>query len=114
MLGSIATFALGSALCGAAKDMNFLIASRSTSSLSTVAPFIALTLLTSTAIQGLGGGAITALIQIILADLVSLRERGVFNGIIALAWAIGGGVGPVLGGSLAQAGQWYVALRFCR
>ena len=114
MLGSIATFALGSALCGAAKDMNFLIASRSTSSLLIVAPSIALTLLPSTAIQGLGGGAITALIQIILADLVSLRERGVFNGIIALAWAIGGGVGPVLGGSLAQAGQWYVALRFCR
>ncbi|KZV67597.1 MFS multidrug transporter [Peniophora sp. CONT] len=97
MIGSIAIFALGSALCGAAKDMNFLIAART--------------------IQGLGGGAITALIQIILADLVSLRERGVFNGIIALAWAIGGGIGPVLGGSLAQAGQWrwlfYLNLPIC-
>jgi hypothetical protein len=23
------------------------------------------------------------------------------------AWAIGGGVGPVIGGSLAQSGKWY-------
>ena len=36
------------------------------------------------AVQGLGGGAITALVQIILADLVPLLERGTFNGIMAL------------------------------
>lgn len=105
MIGSIAIFALGSALCGAAKDMNFLIAARS-ALVSVSCIYHGNDVSLSTAIQGLGGGAITALIQIILADLVSLRERGVFNGIIALAWAIGGGIGPVLGGSLAQAGQW--------
>lgn len=36
------------------------------------------------AIQGLGAGAITALIQIIIADLVPLKERGSFNGVMAL------------------------------
>ncbi|KAJ7641547.1 major facilitator superfamily domain-containing protein [Roridomyces roridus] len=57
-------------------------------------------------VQGLGSGAITALIQIIIADLVPLKERGSFNGIMALAWALGGGSGPVIGGSLAQRGKW--------
>jgi hypothetical protein len=26
------------------------------------------------------------------------------------SWAVGGGVGPVIGGSLAQSGHWYVLL----
>ncbi|VDC06977.1 unnamed protein product [Peniophora sp. CBMAI 1063] len=86
MLGALLLFSAGSAVSGAATSMNMLIAGRT--------------------IQGLGGGAITALVQIILADLVPLLERGTFNGIMALAWAMGGGTGPVIGGALAQAGQW--------
>jgi hypothetical protein len=39
------------------------------------------------AIQGLGAGAITSSIQIILSDLVTLRERGTFSGITSL-WVI--------------------------
>ena len=74
--------------------------------------------------QGLGAGAITSSVQIILSDLVTLRERGMYSGLMAMsvvvlslflenililrsAWAIGGGVGPVIGGSLAQNGKWY-------
>jgi len=97
LLAGIGLFCLGSALCGAATDMNFLIGGRT--------------------IQGLGAGAITALIQIIIADLVPLRERGMFNGIIALAFGIGGGSGPVIGGSLAENGHWrwlfYMNLPIC-
>ncbi|KAF7309858.1 MFS general substrate transporter [Mycena indigotica] len=97
MLAAITLFCIGSALCGAARNMNVLIAGRT--------------------IQGLGGGAITALNQIILADLVPLQERGSFNGVMALAWGIGGGSGPVIGGSLAQRGQWrwlfYLNLPIC-
>ncbi|KAJ7641556.1 iron permease [Roridomyces roridus] len=86
LLSAIALFCVGSALCGAATSMNFLIGGRT--------------------VQGLGAGATTALIQIIIADLVPLKERGSFNGVMALAWGIGGGSGPVIGGSLAERGHW--------
>lgn len=36
------------------------------------------------AIQGLGGGGLIALANIILADLVPLQERGLFNGLIGM------------------------------
>ena len=79
----------------------------------------------SIAIQGLGAGMITSSVHIVLSDLVTLRERGTFSGLMALSvtslyflvrnllipcssWALGGGVGPVIGGSLAQSGNWYV------
>jgi hypothetical protein len=73
------------------------------------------------AVQGLGAGAITSSMQIVLSDLVTLRERGTFGGFMALcvfllyesgnslisrsSWAVGGGVGPVIGGSLAENGN---------
>jgi hypothetical protein len=39
------------------------------------------------AVQGLGGGAIRSVVQILLSDLVTLRERGTFTGLMAL-WVI--------------------------
>ncbi|KAN0107400.1 MFS general substrate transporter [Russula decolorans] len=97
MLSAIILFAFGSAICGAASSMNMLIAGRG--------------------VQGLGAGAITSSVQIMLSDLVTLRERGTFSGLMALSWAIGGGVGPVIGGSLAQNGKWrwlfYLNLPIC-
>ncbi|KAF8258823.1 major facilitator superfamily domain-containing protein [Lactarius quietus] len=97
MLSAIFLFALGSTISGAASSMNMLIAGRT--------------------VQGLGAGTITASMQIILSDLVTLRERGTFSGLMALSWAVGGGVGPVIGGSLAQSGKWrwlfYLNLPIC-
>jgi len=97
MLSAIFLFALGSTICGAASDMNMLIAGRT--------------------VQGLGAGAITSSMQIMLSDLVTLRERGTFSGLMALSWAVGGGVGPVIGGTLAQSGRWrwlfYLNLPIC-
>lgn len=57
-------FSAGSAVCGAAQNMDMMIAGRT--------------------IQGLGGGGIQALAYIILADLVSLEERGVYTGIFGM------------------------------
>jgi MFS family permease len=36
------------------------------------------------AVQGLGAGAITSSMQIVLSDLVTLRERGAFSGFMSL------------------------------
>jgi hypothetical protein len=39
------------------------------------------------AVQGMGAGAITSSVQILLSDLVMLRERGTFSGLMGL-WVI--------------------------
>jgi len=36
------------------------------------------------AVQGLGAGAITSSVQIMLSDLVTLRERGTFSGLMVM------------------------------
>ncbi|KAI9566089.1 major facilitator superfamily domain-containing protein [Boletus coccyginus] len=86
ILVSIGLFALGSGVCGAANSMNVLIAGR--------------------AIQGFGGGGIQSLTGIILSDLVTLQERGVYSGLYGLTWCLAASIGPVVGGSLAAQGQW--------
>ena len=50
-------------------------------------------------IQGVGGGGIIALAYVIVSDMVSLRDRGKWFGIISLHWAIGAIFGPIIGGS---------------
>ncbi|KAJ6567332.1 Mfs1.2 [Mycena vulgaris] len=86
ILGSLALFAVGSAIGGAAQNERTLFSGR--------------------ILQGMGGGGTLALCTIIVSDLVSLSERGAFNGILGLAWCFSGGIGPVVGGALAQQGQW--------
>ncbi|KAI0648750.1 iron permease [Trametes meyenii] len=86
LMAFILCFALGSALCGGAQNMNMLIAGR--------------------AVQGFGGGGCLASVQIINADMVPLPERGKFQGIIACLWAIACSAGPPIGGALANAGSW--------
>lgn len=90
MLGSIGLFALGSALAGAAQNMTMLIAARSEWSLTL--PEYEMTIYA--AIQGIGGGGITNLCEIIVSDLVSLAERGLYQGILGLTWSFASGVGP--------------------
>lgn len=64
MIFCLVVFGAGSAMCGAAKTASLLIAGRT--------------------IQGMGGGGLISLANIVLADLVPLRERGSFNGLIGL------------------------------
>ncbi|KAL0947702.1 hypothetical protein HGRIS_013788 [Hohenbuehelia grisea] len=93
----ISSFAIGSAICGTAQSMTMLIAGR--------------------AIQGMGGGGCIAVTEIIYADLVPLPERGKFQGITALVWALACGVGPPVGGALANSDAWrwifYLNLPLC-
>ncbi|KAH8111198.1 iron permease [Phellopilus nigrolimitatus] len=97
MLLQLFLFALGSALCGASTSMNFLIAGRT--------------------VQGIGAGGISSLSQIIISDLVPLHERGTYNALLALAYAMSSGIATIIAGALAQHGQWrwffYMNLPFC-
>ncbi|KAL0580346.1 hypothetical protein V5O48_001683 [Marasmius crinis-equi] len=97
LLLALSLFALGSALCGSAKTTSWLIAGRT--------------------VQGLGGGAIQSLASIIISDLVSLQERGKYNAVIGLAWATATSIGVLVGGALADQGQWrwlfYLNLPIC-
>ena len=46
--------------------------------------------------QGLGSGVIVALTEIILADLVPLRERGAYQGAIGFIWSVASIIGPLV------------------
>ncbi|KAG8951997.1 hypothetical protein FRC04_005330 [Tulasnella sp. 424] len=82
VLGSIAFFALGSGICGGATSMHMLIAGR--------------------AVQGIGGGGILSLSDIVVADLVPLSERGNFIGLFGAVWAIASAIGPPIGGAFSE------------
>ncbi|KAJ1026986.1 hypothetical protein NDA16_002279 [Ustilago loliicola] len=75
-------FLVGSVVCARAKTLLVLVIGRG--------------------IQGLGGGGIHAMCEIIMSDLTTLRERGLFFGLIALVFAVAGFVAPVLGGAFGQ------------
>ncbi|MCJ1381293.1 hypothetical protein MMC17_004403 [Xylographa soralifera] len=63
-------------------------------------------LLVGRSIQGVGGGGITVLSEIIVTDLVPLRHRGKWMGFLSMMWAIGSTAGPIVGGSFAQRVSW--------
>ncbi|GAA5852177.1 hypothetical protein JCM8547_006690 [Rhodosporidiobolus lusitaniae] len=86
LLTSLAIFALGSALTGAGKSMSMVIAGR--------------------AIQGVGGGAVLTMTEIVVVDLVPIAERGAYLGILASVWAFASAIGPPIGGALASASAW--------
>ncbi|KAJ6015614.1 hypothetical protein N7540_010205 [Penicillium herquei] len=55
------------------------------------------------AITGIGGGGLVTLGQMIVSDVVPLRERGKYQGILGAVVAIAYAIGPVTGGALASA-----------
>ncbi|EEP78242.1 predicted protein [Uncinocarpus reesii 1704] len=86
MILSVVWFALGSGLAGGANGNTLIIIGRT--------------------VQGIGGGGINTLIDIVISDLVPMRERGKYVALMAAIWAVGTVVGPVLGGALAQHASW--------
>ena len=48
--------------------------------------------------SGLGGGGILNNSMIIISDVVSLRERGKYQGILGAVVALSNSLGPLLGG----------------
>lgn len=63
-------------------------------------------LLVGRSLQGVGGGGLIALTEIVVTDLVPLRQRGKWFGIISGMWSLGSVTGPVIGGAFAQKVSW--------
>ncbi|KAJ5823819.1 Major facilitator superfamily domain general substrate transporter [Penicillium robsamsonii] len=82
----VAIFTLGSGVCGGANGANMLIVGR--------------------AIQGVGSGGINMIVDVIISDLVPLRERGNFIAIVLTVYAIGSSMGPFVGGIIVQRTTW--------
>lgn len=60
----------------------------------------------SRGIAGVGGGGMNALVSILVTDLVSLRDRGVWQGYINVVFAAGVASGAPIGGLLADSIGW--------
>jgi EmrB/QacA subfamily drug resistance transporter len=66
-------------------------------------------------VQGLGVGGLTALVQVVIASMVSPRERGRYSGYIGAVFAIATVSGPLIGGLVVDSplgwrGTFYVGL----
>jgi MFS family permease len=102
LLWSYAIFGLGSLFCGLAQDINQLVAARVSG-----ARIISCNMLTyGQVFQGIGGGGMTTVVSILLSDIIPLKDRGVWQGLINIIYASGAGSGAPLGGVLADFVGW--------
>jgi MFS family permease len=51
-------------------------------------------------------GGIMSMVMIIIADLVPLRDRGKYQGLIGASFGIASVVGPLLGGAFTDHATW--------
>ncbi|KAI1435501.1 major facilitator superfamily domain-containing protein [Xylaria sp. CBS 124048] len=86
LLSSYAVFAVGCLGCGLARDISELCFAR--------------------AIAGIGGGGMNALVSILVTDLVSLRDRGIWQGYMNIIYALGTTTGGPVGGLFADSIGW--------
>ncbi|KJA21585.1 hypothetical protein HYPSUDRAFT_67708 [Hypholoma sublateritium FD-334 SS-4] len=86
LLFAYCIFATGCLLCGLSRNMTELVASR--------------------AFAGIGGGGMQTIVSIIMSDVVPLRQRGTWQGVLNIVFATGNTVGASLGGYLADTIGW--------
>lgn len=58
------------------------------------------------ALQGVGGGGIVTMGQVIYADIVPLRQRPKYFSIVLVSWALGTVLGPLVGGYVVEHYSW--------
>jgi EmrB/QacA subfamily drug resistance transporter len=86
IITALSLFIAGSVLCALAPNMPVLILARG--------------------LQGLGGGGIMPIVQTVISDVVSPRERGQYQAYFSGVWMAAGIGGPVLGGIFAEHLHW--------
>ncbi|KAL4919045.1 major facilitator superfamily domain-containing protein [Aspergillus aurantiobrunneus] len=86
VLASLAFFFVGALVAGIANDFTQILIGR--------------------CIQGVGGGGIAVLSEVVVTDLVPLRLRGNYYGILSAMYSLGSVLGPILGGGFSQNVTW--------
>ncbi|MBP2329441.1 EmrB/QacA subfamily drug resistance transporter [Kibdelosporangium banguiense] len=85
-VGALTIFLVGSVIGGLAQDMTWLVIAR--------------------AVQGIGGGGLMILAQAIIADVVPVRERPRYMGLMGAVFGLSAVVGPLLGGWFTESAHW--------
>lgn len=83
---ALITFTVGSMLASFSQSSGWLIGCRT--------------------LQGVGAGGLTALVQVIISDLISPRERGRYMGYLGAVMAVGTVGGPLVGGVVTDSVGW--------
>ncbi|KAL1800697.1 hypothetical protein ACET3X_001039 [Alternaria dauci] len=86
LITSLLFFTVGTILCSVADNFTTLLGGR--------------------CIQGIGGGGIITLTQVIFCDIVPLRQRPKYFSMVLGCWSIGSIIGPVVGGKLVETTTW--------
>jgi EmrB/QacA subfamily drug resistance transporter len=86
IIAALSLFVVGSVLCAVAPNMTVLILARG--------------------LQGLGGGGIMPIVQTVISDVVTPRERGQYQAYFSGVWVAAGIGGPILGGVFAEHLHW--------
>jgi EmrB/QacA subfamily drug resistance transporter len=86
LLAGLGLFTAGSVMCALAPNMLVLSLGR--------------------AVQGIGGGGIMPLVQTVIADASTPRERGRYQALIGAIWVSAGISGPLVGGFVAEQLSW--------
>jgi EmrB/QacA subfamily drug resistance transporter len=86
IIAALSLFVVGSILCAVAPNMPVLILARG--------------------LQGLGGGGIMPIVQTVISDVVTPRERGQYQAYFSSVWMAAGIAGPVIGGVFAEHLHW--------
>src|SRR3984885_2892323 len=86
IIAAMSLFIVGSVMCAVAPNMPMLIVARG--------------------LQGLGGGGIMPIVQTVISDVVTPRERGQYQAYFSGVWMAAGIGGPVIGGVFAEHLHW--------
>jgi MFS family permease len=86
LIFSLLFFTVGTILCAVSKDFTMMLTGR--------------------CIQGVGGGGIITLTQVIFCDIVPLRQRPKYFPLVLGSWSVGSILGPVVGGILTEKASW--------